>query len=76
MAAVDGPETAEDAEEGGFAAAVGADDEEMVARAHSEGKFANQHIAIWRDDGDVGELDVRTFGHGAAASEDGGVFFC
>ena len=29
-ATVDGPETAEDAEEGGFAAAIGADDEEVV----------------------------------------------
>lgn len=37
-AAVDGPETAEDAEEGGFAAAVGANDEEMVAVLQGEGE--------------------------------------
>ena len=35
-AAVDGPEAAEDAEEAAFAAAVGADDEEVVARVDGE----------------------------------------
>lgn len=40
-AAVDGPQAAEDAEERGFAASVGADDEEVVAGVDGEGEFAD-----------------------------------
>ena len=45
-AAVDGPETAEDAEEGGFAAAVGADDEEVVGGLEGEGEGFDENVAI------------------------------
>ena len=72
-AAVDGPETAEDAEEGGFAAAVGADDEEVVGGLEGEGEGFDEDVAIWGDYGDVDEFDIRGFDGGAAAGEDRGV---
>ena len=72
-AAVDGPEAAEDAEEGGFAAAVGADDEEVSAGADGEGEGGHEDVAVWRDDGHAGEFDVGTFDGGASALEHGGV---
>lgn len=55
-AAVDGPEAAEDAEEGGFAAAVGADDEEVVGGGDGEGEGGDEDVAVWGDDGDVCEF--------------------
>ena len=45
-AAVDGPEAAEDAEEGGLAAAVGADDEEVVALLEGEGEGFDEDVAV------------------------------
>lgn len=52
-AAVDGPEAAKDAEEGGLAAAVGADDEEVVAVGEGEGEGFDEDVAIGGDDGAV-----------------------
>jgi hypothetical protein len=49
-AAVDGPEAAEDAEERRLAAAVGADDEEMVAVGEGEGERLDEDVAVGRDD--------------------------
>ena len=72
-AAVDGPETAEDAEEGGFAAAVGADDEEVVGGLEGEGEGFDEDVAIWGDYGDVDEFDIGGFDGGTAAGEDRGV---
>ena len=69
-AAVDGPEAAEDAEEGGFAAAVGADDEEVVGGAEGEGEGGDEDVAVGGDYGDVDEFDVGGFDGGAAAGED------
>ncbi len=73
-AAVDGPEAAEDAEEGGFAAAVGADDEEVRAGADGEGEGAHEDVAVGGDDGDRGEFDVRAWDGGAPFLEHGAVF--
>jgi hypothetical protein len=53
-AAVDGPEAAEDAEEGRLAAAVGADDEEMVAVLEGEGEGFDEDVTVGRDDGSRG----------------------
>ena len=75
-AAVDGPQAAEDAEEGGLAAAVGADDEQVVAVLEGEGEFLDEDVAVGGDDGDVDEGDVFAFVDGAAALEDGFVVFC
>ena len=50
-AAVGGPEAAEDAEEGGLAAAVGADDEEVVALLEGEGESLDEDVAVGGDDG-------------------------
>lgn len=72
-AAVDGPEAAEDTEEGGFAAAVGADDEEVGARLDGEGKGGDEGVAVWGDDGDGVELDGGTLDGFAALLEHGGV---
>ena len=72
-AAVDGPETAEDAKEGGFAAAVGADDEEVVGRLEGEGEPGDEDVAVWGDYWDVDEFDIGGFDGGAAAGEDRGV---
>ena len=72
-AAVDGPEAAEDAEEGGFAAAVGADDEEVGARADGEGEGADEDVAVWGDDGYGGEFDVGAFDRLASSVEHGGL---
>ena len=72
-AAVDGPETAEDAEKGGFAAAVGADDEEVVGGLEGEGEGFDEDVAIWGDYGDVDEFDIGGCDGGAAAREDRGV---
>ena len=69
-AAVDGPETAEDAEKGGFAAAVGADDEEVVGGLEGEGKGFDEDVPIWGDYWDVDEFDIGGFEGGAAAGED------
>lgn len=49
-AAVDGPETAEDAEEGGLAAAVRADDEEVVTCSELEGEGFDKDVAVGGDD--------------------------
>jgi hypothetical protein len=49
-AAVYGPETAEDAEEGRFATAVGADDEQMVALFERERECLDEDIAVGGDD--------------------------
>lgn len=49
--AVDGPETAEDAEEGGLATAVGTDDEEMVAMFDGKGECLDEDITVGGDDG-------------------------
>lgn len=70
-AAVDGPEAAEDAEEGGFAAAVGADDEEVRPRAHAEGEGGDERVAVRGDDGHGGEFDRVAFDDGASAFEEG-----
>lgn len=75
-AAVDGPEAAEDTEETAFAAAVGADYEEVVAGADREGEGFDEDVAVWRDDGDGDEFDVVAFDGGAARREDGCVFGC
>lgn len=72
-AAVDGPETAEDAEEGRFAAAVGADDEEVVGGLEGEGEGFDEDVAIGGDYWDVDEFDIGAFDGGAAAGEDRGV---
>ena len=72
-AAVDGPEAAEDAEEGGFAAAVGADDEEVRTGVDGEGEGAHEDVAVWGDDGHRGEFDGGAFDGGASALEYGGV---
>ena len=72
-AAVDGPETAENAEKGGFAAAVGADDEEVVGGLEGEGEGFDEGVAIWRDYWDVDKFDIGGFDGGAAAGEDRGV---
>jgi len=53
-ATVDGPEAAEDAEEGRFAAPVGADYEEMVAGTEGEGEGADKYIAVGGDNRAVG----------------------
>ncbi len=74
-AAVDGPEAAEDAEEGRFSAAVGADDEEMIALFEGEGEGGHEHVAVRGDDGHVDEGDVFALEHLAAALEHGGVAF-
>lgn len=50
-AAVDGPQTAEDAEERRLAAAVGADDEEMVAVLDGKGQGLDENVAVGRDNG-------------------------
>jgi hypothetical protein len=50
-AAVDGPEAAEDAEEGGLAAAVGADDEEVLALFEGEGEGFDEDVSVGGDDG-------------------------
>ncbi len=72
-AAVDGPETAEDAEERGFTAAVGADNEEVVGGLEREGEGGDEDVAVWGDYGDVDEFDIGGFDGGAAAGEDRGV---
>lgn len=72
-AAVDGPEAAEDAEEGGFAAAVGADDEEVGARLDGEGERGDEGVAVGGDDGDRVELDGGALDGFAALLEGGGV---
>ena len=72
-AAVDGPEAAEDAEKGGFAAAIGADNEEVVARLDGETEGADKDVAVRGDDGDIGEFDVGAFDDGATVAEDVGV---
>ena len=73
-AAVDGPEAAEDPEEGGFAAAVGADDEEVSAGADGEGEGGDEDVAVWGDDGYRGEFDGGAFDGFASFLEHGGVF--
>ena len=73
-AAVDGPEPAEDPEEGGLAAAVGADDQEVRAGADGEGEGADEDVAVGGDDGDRGEFDVGALDGFASAFEHGGVF--
>ena len=45
-ATVDGPEAAEDTEEGGFAAAVGADDEEVSTGGNGEGEGTDEDVAV------------------------------
>lgn len=70
-AAVDGPEPAEDAEEGGLAAAVGADDEEVRAGVDGEGEGGHERVAVWGDNGHGVEFDEGAFDHGAAAFENG-----
>lgn len=50
-AAVDGPQPAEDTEEGRLAAAVGADDEEVVAVLEGEGEGFDEDVTVGRDDG-------------------------
>ena len=72
-AAVDGPETAEDAEKGGFAAAVRADNKEVVGGFEGEGEGFDEDVAIWGDYWDVDEFDIGRFDGGAAAGEDRGV---
>ena len=72
-AAVDGPETAEDAEKGGFAAAVGADDEKVVGGLEGEGEGFDEDVAIGGDYWDVDEFDIGGFDGGTAAGEDRGV---
>ena len=72
-AGVDRPKAAEDAEEGGFAAAVGTDDEEVGARLDGEGEGGNEGIAVWGDDGDGGELDGGARDGLAAGFEEGGI---
>lgn len=72
-AAVNGPEAAEDAEEGGFAAAVGADDEKVGASGDGEGEGGDKDVAIGGDDGDIPEFDDGGFNEGTAVVEDGGV---
>ena len=72
-AAVDGPQAAEDAEEGGFAAAVGADNEKVVGGLEGEGKGFDENVAIWGDYWDVDEFNIGRFDGGAAAGEDRGV---
>lgn len=72
-AAVDGPEAAEDAEEGGFAAAVGADDEEVGAGLDGEGEGADEGVPVGRDDGDGVEFNGGAFDGFAALLEHGGV---
>ena len=57
-AAVDGPQAAEDAEEGGFAAAVGADNEEVVALLEGEGERFNQDVTIGGDDWPEGRVSL------------------
>lgn len=52
-AAVDGPEPTENAEEGGFAATVGSDDEEMVALFKGEGESFDEDVAIRGNDWSV-----------------------
>ena len=59
--AVNGPEAAEDAEEAAFTAAVGADDEEVVTWVDGEGELRDEDVAVWGDDRDVDEFDVRAF---------------
>lgn len=49
-AAIDGPETTEDAEEGGLAAAVGADDEEVVTCSELEGEGFDEDVTVGGDD--------------------------
>lgn len=55
-AAVDRPETPEDAEEGGFAAAIGSDDEKVIALFEGEGESFDQDVAIGGDDRPVCRL--------------------
>lgn len=78
-AAVDGPQATKDAEEGGFAAAVGADDEGVLAWVDGEGEGGDEGVAGGGDDGDAGEGDVGGRDGGAAGGEGGGggdeVFF-
>lgn len=45
-AAVNGPETAEDTEEGGFAAAVGTNDEKMVTVLEREREGLDENVAV------------------------------
>ena len=73
-ATVDRPEAAEDTEEAAFAAAIWADDEEMVAWMDGESEFRDEDVAIRGDDGDVDEFDVGAFDRLAAILKDGGVF--
>lgn len=54
-AAIDGPETTENAEEGRFAAAVGAYNKEMVALFKREGKGFDKNVAIGGNDWSVQE---------------------
>jgi len=49
-AAVDGPETAEDAEQGRLAAAVGADDEQVIALLEGEGEGLDEDVTVGGDD--------------------------
>lgn len=55
-AAVDGPQAAEDAKERGLAAAVGADDEKVVASLEGKGEGADKDVTIWGDDGAIQRL--------------------
>lgn len=49
-ATVDGPKPTKDAEKGGFAATVGADDEEMVTLFEGKGESFDKDVAIGGDD--------------------------
>lgn len=75
-AAVDGPQAAEDAEEAAFAAAVGADDEEVLAGADGEGEGFDEDVAVGGDDGDGDEFYAGAFDRGAAGGEYGCVLGC
>jgi len=72
-AAVNRPEATEDAEERRFTAAVGANDEEVLAGGDAEVEGADEDVAVWGHDGYVDELNVGRFYDGTAATEDGGV---
>ena len=71
--AIDGPEAAEDAEQGGFAAAVRANDEEMVTGLDGKVEGAYEDVAVGGDNRDVDEFNIKALDDGATAGEDRGV---
>ncbi len=67
-AAIDGPQSAQDAEQWAFAAAVGASDQQVHAIDDLERERRRYHVEVGRDDGHVVERDgtVEDFQHLAA----------